>query len=130
MKNLFVTALCLVVLTGCGKRCKTGPQGAPGAQGMAGEKGDKGDTGERGEDGTDAAISAYQVSAIIDPCGDAPGIVDEVLLKLHNGQILVSFSDNASGLNTRFAVLGAGSYRTTDGTNCNFSVDGSGNVSF
>lgn len=65
---------------------------------------------------------------IIDPCGDSPSINDEIFLKLYNGTLLASFSDNINGLNTRFSVIVSGSYRTTDGTNCYFSVDSSGNI--
>jgi hypothetical protein len=66
--------------------------------------------------------------AIVNPCGDAPGIIDEVFLQLSNGTLLASFSANASGLNTRFAVLPAGSYQTTDGDNCKFDVTANGEV--
>jgi hypothetical protein len=100
---------------------------ACGKQGPAGPAGER---GEQGIPGLNAVVSAYSIDSVIDPCGDAAGIVDEVLLKLHNGQLLVSFSDNTAGDNTRFAILNAGSYRTTDGSNCNFTVDALGNVTF
>lgn len=64
------------------------------------------------------------VAAIVDPCGDSPGW-DEVLLRLADGSIVASFSDNASGLNTRFTVIPHNSsqvYSTTDGTSCGFKV--------
>lgn len=80
--------------------------------------------------GAPAPANPYQVVSIIDPCGDAPGIYDEVFLKFSNGTVLASFSDNANGDNTRFSLLPAGSYVTTDGSNCHVSVDGSGNVSW
>jgi hypothetical protein len=63
----------------------------------------------------------------IDICGDGPG-VDEVLLRLSNGKILASFSQNASGLNTRFAILTPGNYVSTDSQNCFFTVQANGNV--
>jgi len=59
---------------------------------------------------------------VIDPCGDSQGF-DEVLLKLYDGSIL-AFFDNSDGF---IAELQDGNYTTTDGTNCNFSID-NGNV--
>jgi hypothetical protein len=78
-----------------------------------------------------AVLQGYShVTQIIDPCGDAPGKVDEVLLRLSTGETLVSFSDNSSGLNTRFSVLSPGTYGTTDGTGCVFVLHGSGAVTW
>lgn len=69
-----------------------------------------------------AQLQGYgMVVEIVNPCGDQPGF-DEVLLRLSTGQIIASFSDNASGANTRFTTIGNGSYSTTDGTNCAFTV--------
>lgn len=76
-----------------------------------------------------ATLQGYKnIVSIIDPCGDAVNVHDEVLLKLSDGKILASFSDTTAGKNTRFSVLTQGSYVTTDGSNCSFSVDASGNV--
>lgn len=87
-----------------------------------------GAVGPAGQDGEDGSSSPLSITSIVDPCGDAPGIYDEVFLKLANGTLLASFSDNANGNNTRFSVLVPGSYVTTDGSNCHFSVDSAGNV--
>lgn len=62
------------------------------------------------------------IVGIIDPCGDSPNVNDEILLKLSNGALLASFSDDASGKNTHFAYLTPGNYETTDGTHCHFTV--------
>ena len=67
------------------------------------------------------------VTEIVDPCGDHPTKFDEVLLRIYRPAsnsyaILASFSDNASGLNTRFSIVPTGSFQTTDGTNCAFQV--------
>jgi len=86
-----------------------GQQGLTGAQGPIGPQGP-------------AAPTTYTIVEIIDPCGDAPGKYDEVILKLGNGQYLASFSDNANGNNTRLGILPTGNYVTTDGTGCNFSI--------
>lgn len=64
----------------------------------------------------------------IDPCGDTEGAVDEILLKLSNGALLSSFSDDSSGKNTHFAYLTPGRYETTDGTHCHFTVTEQGFV--
>lgn len=123
-----------------------GPSGAPGANGAQGPKGDScsvvravngslitcgqdqvlildGTSGQDGQDGQDAPPTPYTVVGLVDPCGDKPGVYDEVFLRLANGQLIASFSDNSNGLNTRFSVIGPGNYVTTDGSHCYFSVD-------
>jgi hypothetical protein len=64
----------------------------------------------------------YSVLGPIQPCGAASSPWKEVLLCLSNGSILGSFSETASGQNTRFAFLPAGTYQDTDESGCNFSV--------
>jgi hypothetical protein len=61
---------------------------------------------------------------------EAANKYDEVFLRLSTGVILASFSDNANGLNTRFSVLTAGSYQTTDATGCRFNVNASNVVTW
>lgn len=87
-----------------------------------------GATGAAGTNGTNAPPTPFSPVGLVDPCGDAPGIYDEVFLKLANGTLLASFSDNSAGQNTRFSVLSTGSYVTTDSSHCYFSVDASNNV--
>lgn len=72
--------------------------------------------------GTNGTNATPEALTVVDPCGDSPAVHDEVLLKLGDGTLLASFSDNASGLNTHFALLTDGSYVTTDGSACYFSV--------
>lgn len=74
--------------------------------------------------------TTYSIAQIIDPCGQTPGYFNEVLLKMAGGQILALFVDNSSGLNARLALIPAGNFITTDGTNCNFSVDSLGNITW
>lgn len=93
-----------------------------------GVNGVDGQNGQDGQDGQDAVLPPFAPVAILDPCGDHPSIFDEVLLKLANGQVLASFSDNVSGLNTRFSLIGPGTYRTTDGSSCLFTIDSNGNL--
>lgn len=80
--------------------------------------------GANGQDGVSSIVS------LIDPCGDAPGIYDEVILRLNDGTLLASFSDNANGKNTRLSVIGEGSYQVTDGSGCAFSITSDGSVTF
>lgn len=98
-----------------------GQDGANGNNGVDGIAGTNGVDGQQGIPGLDADIT-YSVVEIVDPCGDTDGIYDEVILKLGNGKYLSSFSDNATGLNTRFGILTPGSYVTTDGSNCLFTI--------
>lgn len=70
-----------------------------------------------------AVLQGYNnIVAILDPCGDKPGVFDEVFVQLADGRILSSFSDNAAGNNTRFSVLTPGNFITTDNSSCKFSV--------
>ena len=55
---------------------------------------------------------------LIDPCGDTPNKFDEVLLELYDGTI-ISFLKSGQGF---LAELEDGNYRTTDTTNCRFSI--------
>lgn len=82
-----------------------------------------------GQDGTSAPVSQLTPVGIINPCGDAPNLQDEVFLKLQNGTILTSISENANGKNTRLSFLTQGTYITTDGDNCRFTIDSVGNIS-
>ena len=76
-----------------------------------------------------ATLQGYNnIVAIKDPCGDTPGKFDEVFLQLSSGKYLASFSDSMSGTNTRFAVLEDGTFVTSDGTACQFTVSGNGTV--
>lgn len=77
-----------------------------------------------GSDGEDAPPTEFTPVGLIDPCGDAPAIYDEVLLQLSGGAVMASFSDTMGGDNTRLSVLPPGNYITSDGSACPFSFDG------
>lgn len=78
-----------------------------------------------------ATLQGYEhIASIADPCDDAAGIVDEILLLMADGQVIASFSDNANGKNTRFAVVPPGAYTTTDGSSCQFTVNNEGVVAW
>jgi hypothetical protein len=69
-------------------------------------------------------LQGNSISKIIDPCGDSSGF-DEVLLKTGSGDLIAYFE---VGNKRYLSVLGTGSYRTTDGSNCNFEVTTGGAV--
>lgn len=59
------------------------------------------------------------VSSIIDPCGDHPTKLDSILIVLSSGDILAYVEKSGKRV---FTKLPPGSYQTTDGTGCNFSI--------
>jgi hypothetical protein len=71
--------------------------------------------------GASAPATAYSPVEAIQPCG-ATVAYKEVLLRLANGQVLGSFSDDTSGTMTRLAFLSDGTYMDTDGSSCVFSL--------
>lgn len=70
--------------------------------------------GSNGLDGQDAIVS------VIDPCGDAPNILDEVIFRLNNNSLMVYFE---SGSKRYLTLLEPGTYITTDNQKCVFTVD-------
>lgn len=69
--------------------------------------------------GEDAVQSPYAIEKLIDPCGDFPGYADEIIIKTHNGELIVYFEDGGR----RFlSSLTPGNYQTTDRQRCNFRV--------
>lgn len=75
-------------------------------------------------DGLPAPSSPYTITSVVDPCGPQT-TYDEVLLKMSNGHLLAHFS---SGSNQFLTEIGPGSYVTTDGSHCYFSVDNNLNI--
>jgi len=80
--------------------------------------------GPKGDDGSSAPPTPYTVTQVIKPCPTVSGSNPEVLLVLANRSILASVSQSA-GANTRLAFVTAGSYMTTDGRACAFTVTAS-----
>lgn len=119
--------------------CMVGDRGTPGKDGIAGPPGTScsvnqlangaeiicGDqtsaiilNGEVGPKGEDMVPGPYAVLELVNPCGKQ-GSHDEVLLRFGTGQLLAHYSH---GDKQFFTIVGPGSYQTTDGTNCNFSI--------
>jgi hypothetical protein len=108
-----------------------------GAVGTAGQNGTNGANGSNGTNGTNASITPFTPVSLLAPCADDPmhptadELADprlEVFLKLENGTILNSFSDNVSGYNTHFGVLSPGTYESTGATNCVFKLEPNGDI--
>lgn len=103
--------------------------------GSDGARGAQGESGRDGKDGVSPSpvpvvSTPFTPVGVYDPCGNTPNKYNEVFLKLANGQYMASFSDDANGKNTRLSLLKDGSYVTTDGTNCYFSVKDNGTTIF
>lgn len=102
MKRLFFIALFAVLTVACGK----GPKGEPG----------KSIVGPKGENGQDAELE------VIELCPDLQSnVFHEYLLRI-NGDL---FGVYAEGQKIFMARLSPGSYKTTDGRNCKFTVTSS-----
>lgn len=92
----------------------------------SGTNGSQGSQGVQGSQGIQGPATPIN---IIDPCGKQSAN-DEILIRLSDRTIISSFSDSASGANTRFALLGPGNYITTDATNCHFTVQPNLDITF
>lgn len=75
--------------------------------------------------GTNAPSTPYTITQVVKPCPLVSGSFPEVLLVLQDRSILASATSNGSALTTRLALLTPGSYVTTDGRSCNFTVTSS-----
>lgn len=80
-----------------------------------------GHNGLDGQAGSDAPIPAYGFVEAIFPCGNTTAF-KEVLIRMQNGQILSSFSDNPQGAMTRLVLIPDGTYMNTDNSGCQFSL--------
>jgi hypothetical protein len=95
-----------------------GTDGADGAQGPQGPQGNQGLAGEDGQDGTSVTL--------VELCSPARDL-SEIAIKIGTS-LVVTLSENANGKNTRLVKLRPGSYTTTDGYSCNFSINNNGEV--
>lgn len=92
-----------------------GKDGAPGAQGLS---------GPQGVPGLDASLPGLTPLELVNPCGEAAGLLDEVFIRTADSTLLAVVADNSNGKNPRLAVVPDGTYVTTDGDNCVFVVSG------
>lgn len=71
--------------------------------------------------GLNAQVPSYTPVEPITACGDTVAY-KEVLLRLSNGQVLGSVSNDIGGTMTRLAFLPDGNFMNTDNSGCNFSL--------
>lgn len=71
--------------------------------------------------GQNAQVPAYTPVDVIHACGDNVAY-KEVLLRLSNGNVLGSFSNDSGGTMTRLAFLSDGTFMNTDGSGCTFTL--------
>ncbi len=71
--------------------------------------------------GQNAVLPDYSPVEPILACGDNVAY-KEVLLRLQNGQVLGSFSNDTGGTMTRLAFIPDGNYMNTDNSGCTFSL--------
>lgn len=71
--------------------------------------------------GQNAQVPSYTPVEPIMACGDSVAF-KEVLLRLSNGQVLGSFSNDVGGSMTRLAFLPDGTFMNTDNSGCVFSL--------
>ncbi len=71
--------------------------------------------------GQNAVLPDYTPVEPILACGDNVAY-KEVLLRLQNGQVLGSFSNDTGGTMTRLAFIPDGNYMNTDNSGCTFSL--------
>jgi hypothetical protein len=82
--------------------------------------------GETGPQGSPAPPTPYTPVGLVYPCGQRSVTNEEVLLRLSDGSLLVSLTQNNYA---RFSILSAGTYHLTDGgPSCTFTVDNHGNI--
>lgn len=151
MKGMF-TILALV-LAGCSQAVIQGPAGPAGAVGATGPSGPQGAAGVSctgqnvaagdsvlpyggtiitcangapGADGAPAPVTPHTIAEVIDPCGNTSAF-HEVFLRLTDGVVIASFSDNTNGSWTRLSELLDGyNLMTTDHTGCTFDLTTTG----
>lgn len=86
--------------------------------GQDGASGRDGLDGKDGKDGMDASLLPFSIVGFVDPCGPQ-STYDEILIQLTNGQVVAHFS---SGNRQFLTSIGPGTYITTDGTGCIFTI--------
>ncbi len=125
--KFFTLTLLACILTACaGPKGDTGGLGAQGLGGSNGLDGSNGTDGSNGLDGVAGRDGVNAILEVVDPCGKQASF-DEVLFRMSDGQLFAYFENGGSRYLT---LIGAGSYVTTDGTACYFSVGADGSVAW
>lgn len=111
----------LLVLAHCsdGSHFIEGPAGPQGERGLPGIDGVDGKDGLDGKDGQDGQDGLNALVEIIDPCGTETNY-DEVLFRFSDGNLYAVYSDGKKKIH--LVKLVPGTYKTTDGTNCIFTI--------
>lgn len=139
--NKMMAVIVTMFLVGCGQQKvveliqgdsgSNGIDGATGAQGEVGAQGDIGDTGATGAIGAQGAVGATGPAGlngstfeVVKPCPSTHVVYSEIFLKI--GGKLYALYDGGPHLD-RLVELVNGTYMTTDGRNCIFTVSG-GNI--
>jgi len=117
-----------------GTNGSNGEDGSDGVNGSDGQDGSDGVDGQDGEDGQDGATGPVgpagpvgptgpaALQEVINPCGEN-GLYEEVLLRFSTGQLMALYYD-AGNQKSFLTELSPGSYVTTDGFSCLFTVHG------
>lgn len=102
-----------------------------GLNGSNGLDGTNGQDGQNGHDGADAPATPFTPVAIVSACGgDINNPNNEVFIRMSNGTLIGTVSENVGGLNTHLGVVAPGAYISTgsNGSGCNFTVNLDGSV--
>lgn len=131
---VMVLAAIIVLLFACqGPRGATGPAGVPGMDGTTGPQGEPGPNGNDGKDGANGSDGSPGqpgspgapgvVGSIVTPVLPCPGIVGpyaEVLFCVD--ERLYAVYDGGTPGQVHYTEVVPGSYVTTDGRSCHFTV--------
>jgi len=123
MKISLIAVFVVMVAASCANPEVIVVQGTPGPQGEQGPAGQDGKDGMDGVDGKDAVVETIQLCPDIAPANNQ---FTEYLVRI-NGSL---YGVYASGQKIGLTKLFPGSWMTTDGRNCHFTIDVDSNVSY
>lgn len=115
MKKIIL--MCFLVSCGANIKGKDGEPGKPGPQGIQGESGEQGEIGVQGPAGRDGQDGSHITPVI--PCPDDTRSYPEVLLCIDN-QLYAVYDQEPNKV--RYVQVSPGTYTTTDGRSCTFTV--------
>jgi len=109
-----------------GKDGSDGQAGAAGKDGSDGADGKDGQDGAAGKDGNNGADGQDSIIEVVDPCGKESSY-DEVLFRLSDGRLYALYYAPPRSFLT---YLPPGTYITTDGTGCQFTINSENEISY